>query len=129
MSTKQKKVKAEAEDFDVSKYVLTSETETKVITIPDTGDEFEIQIKPIPRSKRNKIISECLDWGDGSTVEFDGDKYVRDCLRQMIVKAPWGVTDEKFLVSIDGRLGNALETLVPKAFGDEGAATNDAKKG
>ena len=80
MSTKQKKVKAEAEDFDVSKYVLTSETETKVITIPDTGDEFEIQIKPIPWSKRNKIISECLDWGDGSSVEFDGDKYVRDCL-------------------------------------------------
>ena len=129
MSTKQKKVKSEGEEFDVSKYILSTESETQIVVIPDTGDEFEIQINPIPWSKRNKIISECLDWGDGSSVEFDGDKYVRDCLRQMIIQAPWGVTDEKFLASIDGRLGTALEALVPKAFGDEGAATTAAKKG
>ena len=86
MSTKQKKVKPEVEEFDVSKYVLTSETDTHVVKIPDTGDEFELQIKPIPWSKRNKIISECLNWGDGSSVDFDGDKYVRECLRYMVVK-------------------------------------------
>ena len=128
MSTKQKKVKAEAEDFDLSKYVLTSETETKVITIPDTGDEFEIQVKPIPWSKRNKIISECLKWQDSGQVDFDGDKYVKSCLTSMVVKAPWGVTDDKFLSSIDSRLGGVLEELVPKAFGDDQASNVEALK-
>tara|TARA_R110000824_G_scaffold170277_1_gene347602 strand:+ start:971 stop:1360 length:390 start_codon:yes stop_codon:yes gene_type:complete len=128
MSTKQKKVKPESEEFDVSKYVLTAETETHIIEIPETGDEFEVQIKRIPWSKRNKIVSECLNWNDGTSVDFDGDKYVRECLRQMIVKAPWGVTDEKFLVTIDARLGSALEAIVPKAFGDDGDIITSAKK-
>ncbi len=131
MSTKQKKFKSEVEveGFDISKYILSSESETYTVVIPETGDEFSVQVKPIPWSRRNKIVSECLNWGDGSSVDFDGDKYVRECLRQMIVQAPWGVTDEKFLVSIDARLGSALEALVPKAFGDEGVQTNLAKKG
>ena len=129
MSTKQKKVKSEVEEFDVSKYVLTAETETHIVVIPETGDEFEIQIKRIPWSKRNKLVSECLNWNDGKSVDFDGDMYVRECLKQMVVKAPWGITDEKFLISIDARLGSALEVLVPKAFGDEGEAITAAKKG
>ena len=41
MSTKQKKVKSEVEEFDVSKYVLSAETETHIVVIPETGDEFE----------------------------------------------------------------------------------------
>ena len=36
----------------------------------------------------------------------------------MITEAPWGRTTEAFLLSIDDRLGGALETLVPKAFDD-----------
>jgi len=130
MATKQKKSRSiEEEEFDVSKYVLSTEAETHTVVIPETGDECEVKIKPIPWSKRNKIVSACLDWGDGSAVEFDGDKYVRECLKLMLVHAPWGVTDDKFLASIDARLGSALEALVPKAFGDEGAETTAAKKG
>ena len=34
----------------------------------------------------------------------------------MIIEAPWGRTTEAFLLSIDKRLGAALEDLVPKAF-------------
>jgi len=37
----------------------------------------------------------------------------------MIVDAPWGRTTEALLVSIDSRLGTALEAIVPKAFGDD----------
>ena len=49
----------------------------------------------------------------------------------MIVEAPWGATNEAFLVTIDERLGRALESLVPTAFGaDEGGPTPDEiKKG
>ena len=46
----------------------------------------------------------------------------------MVVKAPWGVTDDKFLSSIDSRLGGVLEELVPKAFGDDQASNVEALK-
>ena len=42
----------------------------------------------------------------------------------MITEAPWGRTTEAFLVSIDERLGGALETLVPKAFNEESEDTS-----
>ena len=47
------------------------------------------------------------------------------------MEAPWGATTEAFLVTIDERLGKALESLVPTAFGaDEGGPTPDEiKKG
>lgn len=131
MATKQKKTVRSVEDedtFDISKYLISSELETRRLVIPDTGDEIEVEIKPIPWSKRNKIISECLKWQDGGQVDFDGDKYVKSCLSTMVVKAPWGVTDEKFLSSIDGRLGSVLEELVPKAFGDDQASQVDQLK-
>ena len=35
----------------------------------------------------------------------------------MIVEAPWGRTTETFLLSIDSRLGAALEQLVPNLVG------------
>lgn len=131
MATKQKKTISSVEDidtFDISKYLISSELETRILIIPDTGDEVEVEIKPIPWSKRNKIISECLKWQDSGQVDFDGDKYVKSCLTSMVVKAPWGVTDDKFLSSIDSRLGGVLEELVPKAFGDDQASNVEALK-
>ena len=128
MSTKQKKIEEEP-IFDINKYLISTELETRILLIPETGDEVEVQLKPIPWSKRNKIISECLKWQDSGQVDFDGDRYVKTCLTQMIANAPWGVTDEKFLSSIDARLGTALENLVPKAFGeDQTALTATLKK-
>ena len=129
MSTKQKRV-AEPAEFDVSKYIISSELETRILIIPTTGDEVEIKIRNIPWSKRNKIISDCLKWSDGGQVDFDGDKYLSTCLEAMVIEAPWGVTDSKFLASIDHRLGNVLEAIVPKAFDEsETNAVNNAKKG
>ena len=46
----------------------------------------------------------------------------------MIVDAPWGRTTEAFLVSIDERLGGALEKLVPNAFSDTEVDPNTIKK-
>ena len=43
----------------------------------------------------------------------------------MLVDAPWGRTTEAFLISIDERLGSALEAVVPKAFGSD-AVTVDS---
>ena len=133
MSTKQKRVKSQELDeevqFDISKYLISNDVESRILTIPETGDEVELEIRPIPWSKRNKIISECLKWQEEGKVDFDGDRYVRTCLQSMIIKAPWGATDEKFLVSIDARLGSALEALVPKAFDDQTGEIETIKKG
>ena len=48
----------------------------------------------------------------------------------MIIEAPWGKTTEAFLISIDERLGKALEELVPQAFGtDDLTESETIKKG
>ena len=114
--------------FNIADYMLSSDVETRILTVPETGDEFEVQLKPMSWSKRNKLVSKCLSWDDSGTVEFDGDIYVRGCLKEMIVNAPWGTTTESFLLGIDTRLGAVLEGLVPKAFEDTLANVDTVKK-
>ena len=115
--------------FNLEKYQLHGENKTVPVTISETGDEFEITIKQLSWSKRNQLISKCLNWSTSGTTSFDGDLYVRECLKEMIVDAPWGRTSEAFLLTIDERLGTALESIVPKAFGqDEDAPNPDAIK-
>jgi len=104
--------------FDVSKYKISNSPKTETLYID--GTSFEVTIKPISWSMRNQIISRSLRWDANGNTNFDGDAYARECLKEMIVDAPWGRTTESFLISIDSRLGTLLETLVPKAF-DENA--------
>ena len=103
--------------FDLAKYQVKSGAQKVTISIADTGDEVELTIKQLSWSKRNQLISKCLTWKDGNQTSFNTDVYVRECLKDMIVEAPWGRTTEASLVTIDERLGTALETLVPNAFG------------
>ena len=108
--------------FDISKYQVLQETQAQTVTIPETGESFEIQIKEMTWAKRNQLISTCINWNKSGNTSFDGDKYVRESLKEIIVEAPWGRTTEAFLVSIVSRLGAALEAVVPNAFED---ATGD----
>jgi len=105
--------------FDFTKYTLSLEPEKKTLTISETGETFEVTIRPMSWAKRNSIISSSLKFGADGATGFDGDAYVRNCLREILVEAPWGRTTEAFLLTIDDRLGTALETLVPKAFGGD----------
>jgi len=109
--------KASREKFDVSKYQIQGGTRKLTVNIEDTDEEFELTVKQLSWSKRNQLISKCLEWQQGGSTNFNGDLYVRECLKEMITEAPWGRTTEAFLVSIDERLGGALESIVPKAFG------------
>jgi len=103
--------------FDFNKYKINLATEVKTLVVE--GNAFDVTVKPLSWSKKNQFMSKCLKWdSDGSTV-FDGDAYVRLSLQEIIVSAPWGKTSELFLISIDDRLGNVLETLVPQAFGSD----------
>jgi len=120
---------SEAKTYDISKYQISTNIEEKTIKIDATGDEFIIKIKPVSWSRRNKIMSESVEFSSGGDqTAFDGDKFMRACLREMIVEAPWGRTTESFLLSIDSRLGSALEKLVPNMTGDEGNP-EEIKKG
>ena len=114
--------------FDVGKYRISSETETRTLSID--GASFNVQVKSLSWSMRNQILSKSLKWDNNGSTVFDGDAYVRECLKEIIVEAPWGRTTESFLISIDHRLGGLLETLVPKAFDEEeGVDIDKIKKG
>tara|TARA_R110002020_G_scaffold423028_3_gene632137 strand:- start:3351 stop:3779 length:429 start_codon:yes stop_codon:yes gene_type:complete len=101
--------------FDFDKYRINNSPVTKTVAVED--EEFEVTVKPLTWSKKNQLLSKCLKWDTNGNTVFDGDAYVRECLKEMLVNAPWGKTTELFLISIDERLGNALEQLVPAAFG------------
>ena len=109
---------SKAKVFDYNKYLISHEPETRIVEIDGTGESFEVSVKTLSWSKRNQIISKNLHWDTTGTTSFSADGYVRDCLKEIIVEAPWGRTTEALLLSFDDRLGTALETLVPKAFGD-----------
>ena len=112
-----KKGAKEKVQFDFNKYKIANRTVQKTLEIDNS--EFTVTVKPLSWSKRNQILSKAMTWdGDGGT-KFDGDTYVREWLKEMIIDAPWGKTSELFLMSIDERLGNVLETLVPSAFGTD----------
>jgi hypothetical protein len=111
--------------FDFRKYTLSRDVEKKILTIPDSDETFEVSVRPMSWAKKNQIISASLTFGAEGTSGFDGDSYVRNCLKEVLVEAPWGRTTEAFLLTIDDRLGSALEALVPKAFGNDDANSVD----
>ena len=104
--------------FDYNKYLISHDPQTRIIEIPGTEESFEVSVKVLSWSKRNQIISKNLHWDTTGNTSFSADGYVRDCLKEIIVEAPWGRTTVALLLSFDDRLGTALETLVPKAFGE-----------
>jgi hypothetical protein len=121
---------SEAKTFDVSKYQVNANSlEDRTLKIEETEEEFKIKIKPLTWARRNQIMSKAITWGAGGQTSFDGDVFVRACLRDMIVEAPWGRTTESFLLSIDARLGAALETLVPNVGDGSDDASDEIKKG
>jgi len=107
----------EKPEFDFNKYKIANRTEQ--VTLELDGAEFSVTVKPLSWSRRNQILSKSMKWDANGGTSFDGDVYVRECLKEMIIDAPWGKTSELFLISIDERLGNVLESLVPSAFGTD----------
>ena len=64
-------------------------------------------------------------------VQFKLSDIQQEHLKEMIIDAPWGRTTEAFLLTIDTRLGSALEEVVPKAFDNSDATVDvdNVKKG
>ena len=119
---------SEAKTFDFSKYQIDNAIEERTLVVSETKEEFSLKIRPLSWAKRNQLMSKCISWDTGGQTSFDGDSFVRACLRDMIVEAPWGRTTESFLLSIDARLGTALETLVPNVGDTSGDSADEIKK-
>ena len=113
--------------FDYNKYMVGTNIRTETVKIEGTDEEFTVKVKPLSWSKKNQLVSRYVKWSEEGVSSFDGDGYVRECLKEMIVESPWGKTTETFLISIDNRLGSALEALVPSAFDNE-SIPEDKKK-
>ena len=113
-------------EFDFNKYKVANKTDIKTLTIEDTS--FNVTVKPLSWSRRNQILSKAKAWDADGGTKFNGDVYVRECLKEMIIDAPWGKTSELFLISIDERLGSVLEQLVPQAFGTDALEEVDTLK-
>ena len=116
------------QQFDLSKYQIASEIQKKTVTIEETGDSFEVSIKQMSWAKRNQLANRCIVWKSDGSSNFNGDLYIKECLKEMIVEAPWGKTTESFLITIDERLGAALESLVPQAFAGDSQTNPDTIK-
>ena len=113
--------------FDYNKYIVGTNIRTETVKIEGTDEEFTVKVKPLSWSKKNQLVSRYVKWSEEGVSSFNGDGYVRECLKEMLVEAPWGKTSETFLISIDNRLGSALEELVPSAFDNE-SIPEDKKK-
>ena len=122
----EEEIEVPKKEFDFNKYRIANKTEVRTLELD--GAEFTITVKPLSWSKRNQILSKAMTWETGGGTRFDGDTYVRECLKEMIMDAPWGKTTELFLMSIDDRLGGLLETVVPQAFGTEEIGDLDTLK-
>ena len=119
-------------NFDVNKYTIGNSLQEVTLLVGPDEDELNITIKDISWSKRNQIMSKCLAWDNAGNTSFDGDAYVRLCLKEIIQDAPWGNTTEAFLIRINDDLGQALEALVPRAFGEDSNLSDEidaVKKG
>ena len=120
---------SQEQPFDVSKYQITTELEEKTLTITETGETFKVKVRPLSWSRKNKLMTSSVSWVNDKDTTFDADAFMRACLREVIVEAPWGRTTETFLLSIDSRLGAALERLVPQiAAAVEGGTPEEIKK-
>ena len=67
---------SEPTQFNFKKYTLSLETEKRTLTIGDTGETFEVTIRPMSWAKRNQIISTSLKFGADGSTGFDGDTYL-----------------------------------------------------
>ena len=79
-------------------------------------DILNLKVKGLPFSRQQQITSQCLAWDDKGNTHFDNDLYFRECIKYMISDAPWGRTDDIFLSQIGIEFGQALRSIVPKAF-------------
>jgi len=101
--------------FDVSKYTVST-SDRELVDVVVGEDKFQVEIKQLTWFKKNQLITDCMTFTADGETKFNGSKYVKEVLKEIVTDAPWGKTTDAFLLSINADLGKALEAIVPKAF-------------
>tara|TARA_R100001509_G_C4884457_1_gene221474 strand:+ start:3724 stop:4101 length:378 start_codon:yes stop_codon:yes gene_type:complete len=114
--------------FDISKYKVNA-TDREVVDVEVGEDKFKVEIKPLTWFRKNQLVTQCMTFTSGGETKFDGSKYVKEVLKEIVTDAPWGKTTDAFLQSINSELGQALESIVPKAFLNQELDVDAIKKG
>jgi hypothetical protein len=110
--------------YDPEKHLVGRETEE--ITLNVDGDSIDIKVRKLPWSKKNQIVSTSMEFSGEGKSQYDGDRYLRECLKYIIVEAPWGNTTDTFLSQVGPELGAALDEIVPKAFVNKAEREEDS---
>ena len=113
--------------FDVSKYKIKEQNQTYTIKLEK--DEFDVIIKPMTWQQKNELVARCMTFDDKGNSSFDSGIYIKEVLKEILIEAPWGKTDDEFLNSINQEMGSALEKLVPSAFESNFTEVDVIKKG
>ena len=113
--------------FDISKYKVNA-TDREVVEVEVGDDKFKVEIKPLTWFRKNQLVTECMTFSPTGETKFDGSRYVKEVLKEIVTDAPWGKTTDAFLMSIDSNLGQALESIVPKAFTNDEVVIDSVKK-
>ena len=135
--------------FDLDTYVVS--TEAKEIELPLTycevckltglqpscedhesalAESVTLRVKDIPRMRKEAILSESMSWDASGNTHFRPSVFKNECLKLIIVEAPWGNTSDMFLASLgDNELSDALDTLIPSASSNTNSSSDTIKKG
>ncbi len=113
--------------FDVSKYTVST-SDRELVDVVVGEDKFQVEIKQLTWFKKNQLITDCMTFTTDGETKFNGSKYVKEVLKEIVTDAPWGKTTDAFLLSINAELGQALEAIVPKAFLTDELDINSVKK-
>ena len=96
---------------------LYSSAEGKEVALEFESIKIPIKVKELGWSKKNQILGQCFIYNADGSLSFNIDRYVKLCLVEIIVSAPWGETNMVFLNQIKSSFGDLLQkTLVPRAF-------------
>ena len=115
--------------FDLSRYQVGREPREHIISVE--GEPLKLMIRDLPWSLKNQKKSLAARYDSEGKGWYDHDFYNKECLKYIIVEAPWGKTDELFLLSLRSGtpLITELEKLVPPAIEDEMATgVSDTRK-
>jgi hypothetical protein len=88
-------------------------------------EDIEIKVIGVPWAKLNYIKSQSISFDENKKTYFDGQFYLNECLKQMIIEAPWGKTDDMFLIQVNKSLGDELEKLIPNPYSESNADSQD----
>ena len=79
------------------------------------GKIWTFMVRDLPWRVKKRAISDATSYLQEGGVRFSFDIYYRECLKTMLIKAPFNL-DEVSWSSLDAAFGEMLERLVPTPF-------------